>query len=170
MLEYWPTELGVSWISLAEVEREVTNGATAHLYFIRDSQRDLDEDLACRHGDSDENLSPVVHSPGDERNLKGGSDPMNGSSKRCQGNHKVDSNALVMNSMEIDEDTDKGPISKERTLNRKLRRLLKEYQNVFREELPDGLPPRPAIDHAIETGDASPVNKNAYPLSVQQLR
>ena len=169
MLEYWPTELGASWISLAEVEREVKNGAKAHLYFIRDSQGDPDEDLACRRGDSDENLGPVVHSVGNGRNLKGDSGPMNGSSKEYQRNLKGDSDALVLNSMEIDEDADRGPISKERTMNRKLRRLLKEYQNVFREELPDGLPPRRAVDHAIETGDASPVNKNAYPLSVQQL-
>ena len=61
MLEYWPTELGASWISLAEVEREVKDSAKAHLYFIRDSQGDPDEDLACRRGDSDENLGHVVH-------------------------------------------------------------------------------------------------------------
>src|SRR5437667_2356955 len=49
----------------------------------------------------------------------------------------------------------------------KLKRLLKEYKDIFCEELPDGLPPKRAVDHAI---DHSPVNKNAYPLSVQQLQ
>jgi hypothetical protein len=58
-----------------------------------------------------------------------------------------------------------------RTIRRaKLRKLLKEFKDVFREELPKRLPPRRSVDHAIETGDASPINKNAYPLSVQQLR
>jgi hypothetical protein len=51
-----------------------------------------------------------------------------------------------------------------------LRKLLRKYKDVFRTELPDGLPPRRAVDHAIETGDANPINKNAYPLSVQQLQ
>ena len=40
----------------------------------------------------------------------------------------------------------------------KLRKLLKEF---FREELPEGLSPRRSVDHAIETGEASPVNRNA---------
>jgi len=104
MLEYWPTELGASWISLAEVEREVKNGAKAHLYFIRDSQGDPDEDLACRRGDSDENLGPVVHSVGNGGNLKGDSGPMNGSSKEYQRNLNGDSDALVLNSMETRRD------------------------------------------------------------------
>ena len=38
------------------------------------------------------------------------------------------------------------------------------------EEPPVGLPPRRTVDHAIETGEASPTNRNAYPLSVQQLQ
>jgi len=52
----------------------------------------------------------------------------------------------------------------------KLDQLLQEYRDIFREELPDGLPPKRAVDHTIETGDHSPSNKNAYPLSVQQLQ
>ena len=152
VLEDWPAELCASGISLNEVEREIKSGAKAYLYFIRDCRGNPDEDSNCSGRDSDEDLSPEKSSMERGRDLNG------------------DSNALMMNSMEIDEDADRGPISKERTVNRKLRRLLKEYQDVFREELPDGLPPRRAVDHAIETGDASPVNKNAYPLSVQQLQ
>jgi hypothetical protein len=30
--------------------------------------------------------------------------------------------------------------------------------------------PRTAVDHVIDTGDEKPVNRNAYPLSAQQLR
>src|SRR5579859_6272857 len=52
----------------------------------------------------------------------------------------------------------------------KLQTLLDEYQDIFREELPEGLPPRREIDHVIDTGNEKPVNRNAYPLSAQQLR
>jgi len=62
------------------------------------------------------------------------------------------------------------PMSKVVKAKTKLKRLLKEYKDIFREELPDGLPPKRAVDHAIDTGDHSSVNKNAYPLSVQQLQ
>jgi len=51
-----------------------------------------------------------------------------------------------------------------------LQKLLGEYNDIFRNELPEGLPPKRAVDHAIDTGDERPVNKNAYPLSAQQLR
>ena len=86
----------------------------------------------------------------------------------CSGRDSDEDLSPGMNSMEIGRNLERDSNSKE--MNRRLRRLLKEYQNVFREELPEGLPPRRAVDHAIETGDASPVNKNAYPLSVQQLQ
>jgi len=72
-----------------------------------------------------------------------------------------------MNSMEIRRNLDEDSNSRRRsgTMNCRLRRLLKEYQTVFREELLEGLPPRRALDHAIEAGDASPINKNAYLMS-----
>src|SRR5438876_2813340 len=62
------------------------------------------------------------------------------------------------------------PMSKVVKAKTKLKKLIKEYNDIFHEELPDGLPPKCAVDHAIDTGDHSPVNKNAYPLSVQQLQ
>lgn len=43
--------------------------------------------------------------------------------------------------------------------------ILKKYQHVFRSELPDHAPPERSISHAIDTGDAKPININAYPLS-----
>jgi gag-polyprotein putative aspartyl protease len=52
----------------------------------------------------------------------------------------------------------------------KLQQLLEEYQDIFREELPKELPPELGVVHTIDTGDEKPVNRNAYPLSVQQLR
>src|SRR5436305_374185 len=51
-----------------------------------------------------------------------------------------------------------------------LKQLLGEYKDIFREESPEGLPPKRALDHEINTGSESPANKNAHPLSVQQLR
>jgi hypothetical protein len=47
--------------------------------------------------------------------------------------------------------------------------LIHEYQDIFREDLPEGLPPRCAVDHVIDTGNHPPSNTNAYPLSVAQL-
>src|ERR1700726_3943831 len=48
--------------------------------------------------------------------------------------------------------------------------LLKEYKHVFNSSLPDGLPPPRGYEHEIETGDATPTNIRAYPLSLQQLK
>ena len=48
-----------------------------------------------------------------------------------------------------------------------LQQLLGEYKNIFRNEMPEGLPPKRAIEHEINTGSESPVNRNAYPLSIQ---
>ena len=86
--------------------------------------------------------------------------------------HSKDSESKEINLSETSDDQNMNVGSDEcRTIRRaKLRKLLKETKDVFRPELPEGLPPRRSIDHAIETGDARPVNKNAYPLSAQQLR
>jgi len=54
--------------------------------------------------------------------------------------------------------------------DQELERLLGGYKDIFRNELPEDLPPKRALDHVINTGSESPANKNAYPLSVQQLR
>src|SRR5436189_5089136 len=62
------------------------------------------------------------------------------------------------------------PMSKVVKAQTKLKRLLKEYKDIFREELPDGLPLKHVVDYAIDMGSHSPVNKNAYWLSVQQLQ
>ena len=54
-------------------------------------------------------------------------------------------------------------------LSKELQDLLDGFRDVFRNELPDELPPRRGVDHAIDTGNERPVNRNAYQLSVQQL-
>jgi hypothetical protein len=51
-----------------------------------------------------------------------------------------------------------------------LQGLLRESRDVFREELPEGLPPKRSIKHSIDTGSERPVNRNAYPLSALQLK
>jgi hypothetical protein len=62
------------------------------------------------------------------------------------------------------------PVSSNEKLDVSIRNLLYEFHDCLRDDLPEGLPPERDIDHAIETGEARPSNKNAYPLSVQQLR
>ena len=52
----------------------------------------------------------------------------------------------------------------------KLGQLIHGYRDIFCEDLPEGLPLKRAVDHTIDTGHHSPVNKNAYPLSVQRLQ
>ena len=70
--------------------------------------------------------------------------------------------------MEVGRNLEQDFNSKE--INCRLRSLLKKCQNVFKEQLLEELPPRNTVDHAIKTGDASPVKKNAYSLSIQQLQ
>lgn len=43
--------------------------------------------------------------------------------------------------------------------------LLRTFHAQFREELPPSLPPSRNYEHSIDTGDAAPINLNAYPLS-----
>ena len=54
--------------------------------------------------------------------------------------------------------------------NAEVRQIVGEFKDIFRNELPDGLPPRRALDHHIDTGTTAPINRNAYALSVQQLK
>lgn len=53
--------------------------------------------------------------------------------------------------------------------DKEMQEMLDEFKDVFRNDLPDGLPPNRDVDHVIDTGTEKPVNQNAYPLSVQQL-
>jgi transposase InsO family protein len=48
--------------------------------------------------------------------------------------------------------------------------ILQKHSEVFRDALPDELPPERAISHNIHTGDAEPVNINSYPLSDEKLQ
>jgi len=52
----------------------------------------------------------------------------------------------------------------------KVRKLLKRFASCFKEELPDELPPTRNYEHRIDTGNADPININAYPLSPIHLQ
>jgi len=54
--------------------------------------------------------------------------------------------------------------------NAEVRQIVGEYKDIFRNDLPDGLPPRRALDHHIDTDTMAPINRKAYALSVQQLK
>src|SRR5277367_314991 len=142
----WPEELRSSHISLKEAEKELKGGAKAYLYFVREFGGDSNEDLSSARGHQVDLCSMI--DPSVDLTKKGEDSIVNSSAAR---NPSVDSS----------------PSEVEKT---KLDQLLQEYRDIFREDLPEGLPPKRAIDHTIDTGDHGPVNKNAYPLSVQQLQ
>jgi hypothetical protein len=48
--------------------------------------------------------------------------------------------------------------------------ILKRFPEVFRDSLPEALPPERTTSHEINTGDATPVNINSYPMSDEKLR
>ena len=48
-------------------------------------------------------------------------------------------------------------------------KALEAFKDIFREELPNIPPPERDTEHSIDTGDAKPININAYPLSPVHL-
>jgi Retroviral aspartyl protease len=56
-----------------------------------------------------------------------------------------------------------------RRLPTEARQLCTKYRGIFQEELPPKLPPTRGCEHTIDTGDATPVNFNSYPLSSVHL-
>ncbi|KAG1393183.1 hypothetical protein G6F60_011646 [Rhizopus arrhizus] len=51
--------------------------------------------------------------------------------------------------------------------------ILDEFHDVFRNDLPPGLPPVRVVEHVIDTGDANPINKPPFkmsPLELDELR
>src|SRR5205809_5625042 len=173
VIEDLPEELRSSHISLKEAEKELKGGIKVYLYFIREHTGDPDEDATPR-GDSDENSGSSVdanmHSEGCHIVNSGVANVVD--SGPLAQRHVVNSGSNQANVVDssLRRDSVVNPMSKVVKAKTKLKRLLKEYKDIFREELPDGLPPKRAVDHVIDTGDHSPVNKNAYPLSVQQLQ
>lgn len=55
------------------------------------------------------------------------------------------------------------------TSDPRLAKLLEKFADVFPNDLPRELPPERSFVHRIDTGDAHPVNMNAYPLSHEKL-
>ena len=47
---------------------------------------------------------------------------------------------------------------------------MKRFRTVFRSTLLNSLPPERQFEHKIDTGDATSINLNAYPLSQVQLK
>lgn len=54
-------------------------------------------------------------------------------------------------------------------LDTAVKKLLDEYQDVFRDKLPPELPPLRNVEHVIETGDASPVRRPPFKMSPLEL-
>ncbi|KAG0160178.1 hypothetical protein PDIDSM_7705 [Penicillium digitatum] len=55
------------------------------------------------------------------------------------------------------------------TSDPRLAELLQKFADVFPDDLPRELPPERSFVHHIDTGNANPVNANAYPLSHEKL-
>jgi Retroviral aspartyl protease len=51
----------------------------------------------------------------------------------------------------------------------RIQQLLTDFRDNLRKELPNELPPTRDYEHKIDTGDSSPINLNAYPLSPVHL-
>ena len=189
ILEDWPEELQSKQISLAEAEKEIKGGAKAYLYFIREFEEDLNEDSSfvrdlsnvdlCSMANSKESLAkdvensivnssisvnPEVDSAENGVNSRVNSDSMVNPDVDSA---KKDGNSIVNSSVARSPNVDSSSSEIGRI---KLDHVVHEYRDIFCEDLPKGLPPKRAVDHTIDTGDHSPVNKNAYPLSVQRLQ
>jgi hypothetical protein len=54
--------------------------------------------------------------------------------------------------------------------SKRFQKILNRFKTLFREKLPERLPPKRDIEHIIDTRDISPVNINAYSLSPVRLR
>ncbi|GLI82272.1 hypothetical protein PoHVEF18_010702 [Penicillium ochrochloron] len=54
--------------------------------------------------------------------------------------------------------------------DKKIYRILEQFPNVFKDSLPEALPPERAFAHRIDTSDATPININSYPMSDEKLR
>ena len=51
-----------------------------------------------------------------------------------------------------------------------IKTLATNFRDIFREELPQKLPPTYGYKHKINTGNAVPINLNAYPLSLVHIK
>ena len=56
------------------------------------------------------------------------------------------------------------PADLPKDIPKRFQALIERFSDCFRSELPE-LPPERVFQHSIDTGDAKPVNHNAYPLS-----
>lgn len=72
----------------------------------------------------------------------------------------VEASALLLNNT----------ITNDKAVDSELEALLGRYKEVFREDLPAGLPPERDVDHAIETDrEAKPPQRGLYQLSPAEM-
>ena len=79
--------------------------------------------------------------------------------------HEEDEEPITLSTAE-DDTSSSLPKSDDRQLNQ----IIRSFRQVFRETLPDALPPERKNEHVIDTGEAKPININAYPMSHMQLK
>jgi hypothetical protein len=70
---------------------------------------------------------------------------------------------------DADADTDAGAEVKAGMEEQHIQAVVAEYPDVFRDDLPDHLPPTRGLVHEIDTGDSEPINRPAYQLPAWQL-
>jgi len=183
-------ELQSSQISFAEAKGEMKGGAKAYLYFVREFEGDPKEEsrfvrgrrvdlcsranpvksLAKNEGNSDVNSGSILKFGGDSNedlnsarghqvDLCSVVDPNVDPTKKGENSIK-DSSAAQSHSVGFSLNE----IEKTR-----LSQLNHGYRDIFCEDLLEELPLKCAIDHTIDMGDHSSINKNVYPLSVERL-
>jgi hypothetical protein len=61
-------------------------------------------------------------------------------------------------------------VNERNSIYKRIKSLLKVYSDVFKYDLPDGLPKKRSVDHVIETQHgANPPNRSLYQLSPAEL-
>ena len=68
------------------------------------------------------------------------------------------------------EHDDHSDIEKMTENNAEIRQLVREFKDIFQNELSNELFSQHVLNHHIDTGMTASINRNAYSLSVQQLK
>ena len=76
----------------------------------------------------------------------------------------------ILQVMMNEEHDDHSDIEKMAENNAEIWQLVREFKDIFQNELSDELPPQRALNHHINTGTTASINRNAYPLFIQQLK
>ena len=76
----------------------------------------------------------------------------------------------ILQAMMKEKHDDHSDIEKMAGNNAEIRQLVKEFKNIFQNELSDELLSQYALNHHIDIDTIASINRNAYPLSIQQLK